>query len=399
MNVRSGISLWQGSESDVVKSASLETDLKCEVAVVGAGITGTLVAYYLSRKGVNTILLDKHRSSRASTAASTGLLQYEVDTQLCDLIGKVGEAAAVRSYRLGLEAIDDLEGIAGDASPTCGFSRKPSLYLAHNSEDQDPLRKEYECRKYFGFDVEFLSGAELAGISTLRAVGAIRSSGDAQLNPLQFTRELAKHAVQNGARSFGRCEVTEIRPQPSGVLVMTKCATIKAERVVIATGYAADKMLNQPLAKLQSTFAVASAPLASREGWPDQCLMWETDRPYFYLRTTPDGRAVIGGGDTSGADDHADEKLLTTKALRLKARFEQMFPRIPFEPEYIWGGTFAETSDGLAYIGETPELPQAYFALGYGGNGITFSAIAARIITDLFVRRPNPDAHIFRFGR
>ena len=76
-----------------------------------------------------------------------------------------------------------------------------------------------------------------------------------------------------------------------------------------------------------------------------------------------------------------------------------MFPRIPFEPEYVWGGTFAQTADGLAYIGESPELPHAYFALGYGGNGITFAAIAARIITDLYIGRDNSDAHIFRFGR
>lgn len=60
-----------------------------------------------------------------------------------------------------------------------------------------------------------------------------------------------------------------------------------------------------------------------------------------------------------------------------------MFPRIDLEVSYTWAGTFGETKDGLAYIGQTPEFPHAYFALGYGGNGITFSVIAAKIITDL----------------
>lgn len=46
-----------------------------------------------------------------------------------------------------------------------------------------------------------------------------------------------------------------------------------------------------------------------------------------------------------------------------------------------------------------PEFPHAYFALGYGGNGMIFSVIAAKIITDLHLRRPNPDADIFRFDR
>lgn len=138
LKIRFGISLWQGTESAAAKNAALESDFDSEVAVVGAGITGTLVAYYLSLKGVNTILLDKHRCAGASTAASTGLLQYETDTHLCDLIVKVGEAAVVRSYHLGLEAINELQELAGEVSPTCGFSRKPSLYLAHTAGSSLP---------------------------------------------------------------------------------------------------------------------------------------------------------------------------------------------------------------------------------------------------------------------
>ena len=64
-----------------------------------------------------------------------------------------------------------------------------------------------------------------------------------------------------------------------------------------------------------------------------------------------------------------------------------------------WAGTFGETKDGLAYIGAHPRLPHAYFALGYGGNGITYSLIAAEIIRDDILGRKNPAAKIFAFGR
>jgi glycine/D-amino acid oxidase-like deaminating enzyme len=76
-----------------------------------------------------------------------------------------------------------------------------------------------------------------------------------------------------------------------------------------------------------------------------------------------------------------------------------LFPDIPFEVEYAWGGTFAETPDGLAYIGNVEELPNAWFALGYGGNGITYSAIAADLLRDFVQGRPNPNAPIFAFDR
>jgi glycine/D-amino acid oxidase-like deaminating enzyme len=55
--------------------------------------------------------------------------------------------------------------------------------------------------------------------------------------------------------------------------------------------------------------------------------------------------------------------------------------------------------DGLAYIGQLADRPNVYFALGYGGNGITFSVIAAQLISDLYCGRPNADAAVFRFER
>ena len=76
-----------------------------------------------------------------------------------------------------------------------------------------------------------------------------------------------------------------------------------------------------------------------------------------------------------------------------------MFPRIDIEATYIWADTFGKAKDGLAYISQTPKCSHADFTLGYGDNGITVSVIAAKIITDLDLKRPNPDANIFRFDR
>ena len=399
MELRSGVSLWQGIEVPPVEMPTLDQDARCEVAVVGAGITGTLVAHYLLQEGVDTILFDKHEAGAGSTAASTGLLQYEIDTPLCELIKNVGESSAVRAYRLGLEAVDEIERIVAELPDNCGFVRVPSYYLASSPKDLRELNTECACRACYGFDATFLTASELAQIASFQAPGAIRSQGDAQINPLRFTRELLRRCQGDGLRAYGRCDLKDVIPDADGVMLTTERAKVRARRVVIATGYAAHAMLRQDLGALHSTYAAASAPLSSFDGWPEKCMLWETARPYFYLRSTSDGRAMVGGEDTAFSTDHKRDKLLAQKLVELCKRFEQMFPRITFEPEYLWAGTFAETKDGLAYIGESPELPGAYFALGYGGNGITFGVIAARIIADLCVRRPNPDAHIFRFDR
>jgi glycine/D-amino acid oxidase-like deaminating enzyme len=119
----------------------------------------------------------------------------------------------------------------------------------------------------------------------------------------------------------------------------------------------------------------------------------------MYLRTTEDGRILMGGEDDPFDGINPREQRIPHKVEKLQARFRTMFPLIDLDVAYAWAGTFGETRDGLAYIGATPEYPHAYFALGYGGNGVTYSLVAAEILRDLVTGRPNKDAEIFRFGR
>ena len=80
-------------------------------------------------------------------------------------------------------------------------------------------------------------------------------------------------------------------------------------------------------------------------------------------------------------------------------RFSRLFPSVSIEVAYAWAGVFGTTADGLPYIGVLPEHPHTYFALGYGGNGITFSAVAAGLIRDWWTGCENPDQALFSFDR
>jgi glycine/D-amino acid oxidase-like deaminating enzyme len=139
--------------------------------------------------------------------------------------------------------------------------------------------------------------------------------------------------------------------------------------------------------------------VSGSEAWVSH-LLWEAARPYFYLRTTGDGRLLMGGEDEPFRDPEKRDRLIARKAVKLLKTYAAFYPGRP-KPEiaFAWAGTFGETKDGLAYIGESEEVRHAYFALGYGGNGITYSMMAARIIADLYCRIDNPDAKLYRFDR
>ena len=183
MDLRSGHPFWLLKNGILADYPSLKHDESCEVAVIGGGITGALVVYHLTQEGVETVLVDTRDIDAGSTAASTALLQYEIDTELHELIGLVGEAHAARSYRLGLEAIDTVERLSGELHDDCGFERKTSLYLASRKSDVSKLRKEYDARKVFGFHVEYLEAKDSSHARQLLLQGQFCPMGMPKLIP------------------------------------------------------------------------------------------------------------------------------------------------------------------------------------------------------------------------
>lgn len=400
MDLTSGSPFWPIKNGLLASYPPLRVDATCDVAVIGGGITGALVAHYLVAAGIDTVLLDKRDIGFGSTSASTGLLLYENDVPLHRLIRRVGERNAVRSFALGKEALGKFAGLVAEIGDRSGFSRRESLYAASTRRALGGLRKEYEIRRRHGFAVDWWSKTELARQTSLPHWGALLTKEAGEIDAYRFTNALLVHACQKGLRAFDRTIVTRRRARRGGIELSTKGgARVRARKVVIATGYEAVLDFPATLAALHSTYVVVSEPLSRFAGWPKHRLLWETARPYLYLRSTTDGRAMIGGYDEPFRNPVRRDRLLPAKTRALARRFRQLFPAVDFEVAYAWTGTFAETRDGLPYIGEHRKYPNTYFALGYGGNGITYGLIAAEIIRDLCLGRPNPDAAIFRLDR
>jgi glycine/D-amino acid oxidase-like deaminating enzyme len=400
MDLRSGHSYWVFRDGVLAEHPSLQDSERSEVAVVGGGITGALVAYHLAKAGVDTVLLDKRAVAMGSTAASTSLLQYALDLELAALVRRVGEAHAVRAYQLNAAAIDALEALLPDLGDRCGFRRRCSLYVASAASHTRRLDREAALRRVFGLSALFLSPTEALKAFPFARHGAIYSECDAEVDAYRLTHRLLQAAAKRGLRIYANSELVASSESRNRVtLEIRGGGRVVARRVVFATGYESQRYLRPRIGTLQSTYALATQPLETFPPWPGRCLIWESSRPYTYLRTTGDNRILIGGLDTPYADDHRRDALLRRRTRELKKRLDRMFPHSRAEVAYAWAGTFGSTKDGLAYIGSPPGRPRALFAVGYGGNGLTMAVIAARIITDAVRGKRNRDAEIFRFGR
>ena len=105
-------------------------NLKCDALVVGAGITGSLVAERLTRQGLDVVIMDRELPGCGSTAASTSMLLWEIDQPLVQLSEAYGFERAARAYRSSLDAVAGLKSLVGELGITCDMRDKNSLYLA-----------------------------------------------------------------------------------------------------------------------------------------------------------------------------------------------------------------------------------------------------------------------------
>jgi glycine/D-amino acid oxidase-like deaminating enzyme len=369
------------------------------VVVIGAGITGALVADMLTREGLSVVILDRRAPACGSTAASTSLLTYEIDVSLKDLAGMMGWDDAVRAYALSVRAVGDLERIAASLNTPTGFRRTSSVCLAARRSHSRRLEAEAALRAREGIDAAYWSAKRVQQTYGFHSHGALYTDCTGVLDPVRFTRALLTRAMRGGAVLRERTAALNLETRGTGVRVSTERGKVEARWAVYAMGYEIPASLRRGIVALHTTYALVTEPVADLGPWGGDCIVWETGRPYFYMRATDDHRVMIGGADTPFKSDALRDQLMPGRTRKLEHRMATWLPAIETETAFVWAGTFGETEDGLPYIGPAPGCPQILYALGYGANGITFGAIAARILADLCLGRGNEDTRLFRLDR
>lgn len=378
---------------------SLRQDASSEIVVVGGGVTGALVSHALVERHQEVMLIDKRHLATGSTAASTGMLQYEIDVPMIRLADMIGLENAALCYRAGITAIHELENLVRENNLGCGFETKRSLYCARRRRDVSWLKDEFDMRHRFELGVKWLEKTELFNRYGIRCNGAIFSETAAQVDTYRLAHELIALNAGRGLRVYDHTPVSNFDLSGRNAKIhLENGATVTCGKIIFCTGYEAATLLNDAPAKLFYTYASVSEQGIQLPSALHDTIVWDTGDPYFYLRCTGDGRLLVGGEDTVNRAVLLNRSR-SIKAKKLRARVTRLMPGVQYIEDFTWGGTFGATKDGLPYIGKSPRHPHALFVLAYGGNGITFSVQAMDMIVAELEGRQHPLAPLYRFGR
>nr|WP_295711754.1 FAD-dependent oxidoreductase [uncultured Halomonas sp.] len=401
MDLKSGYPFWAVKNGLLKTFPKLTRDHQSEVVVIGGGITGALIADELSRHGHHVVVLERRDVGWGSSAASTALLQYEIDTHMTELAMRYGEADAVLAYRACADAIGEIETLAAGLGDV-DFERQQSLYYASNDEDVASLQEELALRLKHGFDASWLESEAILAEYGFVAPGAILTQLAASIDPYRMAYQLFTKVVERGGEVYDRTQMETMTADDQGVtLTLTNGATLRSQYVVMAAGYESQAWLPEKVAMNRSSYAMITDPLPPEAlGKLRHTMVWESARPYLYLRTTCDGRLLVGGDDDDEDIPQRRDARVEEKAQGLASKVEALWPKLDINPTFSWGGTFAETKDGLPFFGpHEAHGPRVHFAMAYGGNGISYSMIGAKLLRGLIEGEEHPLAELFSFKR
>jgi glycine/D-amino acid oxidase-like deaminating enzyme/nitrite reductase/ring-hydroxylating ferredoxin subunit len=365
----------------------LDGDRTCDVAIVGAGITGLTAALLLARAGKQVVVVDSGQVAYGVSGHTTAHLTTMVDARYQDLIKDFGPEQAKMVAESSRAAIERIAAFVAEEAIACDFERVTGYLYSESAADEQLLHDEIAAVAHVGIAAAWVSNLPLP----FPIHRAIKVDDQAQLNPLPYLYALAQAVQRAGGEVY---EFTHVEAVDGGApcLVKTDRGTITAAAAIIAT--------HMPINDLY--LVAKAAPFRSYvlgvrlDGAVPKGLFWDTAAPYHYARQAHDRQGdllVVGGEDhkTGHEDDTAQPLVRLEQYVRERYSVREIV--------YRWSAQVYEPVDGLPFIGEYPLRPNVYAATGYSGNGMTFGTLAGMLLADQIRGAENPYRELYSINR
>jgi len=379
--------IWK-EDVETPQFPKLSSNLKTEVVVIGAGLSGILSAYLLAKSGKKVVVLEKGKVGGGVTGFTTAFITQDVDSDLSELIKLFGEHKARLIWQSGSEAIDLIEQIVLKEKIDCEFSRVSSYKFALNDEEFNQVNKDAESAAKLGFEVSE-SKSDVLGF---RNKGFLELRNQAKFHPLKFLFGLAERLEELEVQIYQETEVIDVDENKG--IVKTDKFEVQAEHIMLATYEPFDNRFKTFL-KQGMYYSFVFAVEIERGVFPE-ALYVGMDSPYHYFRIDRKenyDRMIIGGEDHKkwfAIDDEKNYKALDEYLKRLMNGRE-------YRITHKWSGPILEPSDGIALIGKLNE--REYEAIAFSGNGMTYSAISAMIFNDHVLGKKNLYKEVYDLRR
>lgn len=378
--------------------------LRTEVLVIGAGVLGSCLGYYLSKAGRDVTVVERDDINLQASGANAGSLHVQLLSFDFGAKAQKGGGPAAATLPLGPMSVRLWQQIEADCGEDLEIKITGGLMVADSVAGMRFIEAKADLERGHGIDAQLIDGTELRRLSPAlseQLLGAELCPMEGKINPLRATYAVATRAQQQGARILRGCNVQDIERLPgdgAGFTVHTSRGTIHAGRIVNASGAwssTVGDMLDVKIpvkgAPLQMIVTEPAPPLVDH-------LIAHADR-HLSLKQATSGGLIIGGGWTAAF--HEDMRLNRAERASIEGSLwvaRRVLPAVSgLHMVRCWAGMNVNI-DGAPILGEVPGVPGFYNAVS--SNGYTLAPVVAQLVTDLIVHgRTEIDITAFRIDR
>jgi glycine/D-amino acid oxidase-like deaminating enzyme len=377
--------------------------LRTDVVIVGGGLTGCTTAYAFAAAGVKVVLVEAAQIGRGSSGSSTGWIADDPGVGFLEIEKALGRRAARHTWRAWHRAALDFGSLLRRLGVKCALEPRGGLLLA-SAQHLATLQRELKGRRDAGIDAVSIAPRAIAGDVAMAAAGGLRSRDGFTLDPYRAALGLAAQAARRGVRLYEHARALRITFDRRSVEVFTAGGSIRADRVVVATGM--PTLLFKALARhfwFRSAFFALTAPIPAgirRQLGGRRMVVRDSDAPPHVVRWIDDARLLVSGADTETLPSRLREKVVVQRTGQLMYELSTMYPDISgVLPSHGWESEYARTADGLPYIGPHRNYPHHLFAFGDSSPGVTGAYLASRILLRHLLDESDPADEAFGFNR
>ena len=365
-------SIWSET-CDIPQREPLRGDTETEIAVIGAGMAGILIASALQRAGRQVAVFEAKRIASGQTRNTTAKITAQHGLFAERLIKTLGEERAKKYAEANLAAIEAYRKLIAEENIDCDFSNESAFVYG---DDEILLENEAKAQAALGLATYLVSNPDVPG----GAKAAVRADGQAQFHPLKFLK-----AISEPLTIYENTPVISV----DGGELQTARGRVRAEKVVFACHYPFINFPGMYFARMhQERSYVLALENASIPGG-----MWigAGDGGYSFRKY---GDLVLFGGEGHRTGENSGGGKY--EALRKRASGFFQNSRV----KTYWSAQDCVTADGVPYIGRySDSTPNWYVATGFQKWGMTTSMASAMILRDMICGRENPYADAFDPGR
>jgi gamma-glutamylputrescine oxidase len=398
------VSYWQGEVAGAIEAAEpLRGAYTAEVAIVGAGITGTALAVELARAGMRVAVVEGRRVAAGASGRNGGFLLGGTAQTYAETCARYGHERARRIWAftqgngtLARERIAELTALGRD----CGYRQTGSMRLACAEPELEAIHASVNLLGEDGWTARLVARDDLPPVLRAQYLGGAYHPEDGEIQPARLVGGLAELARRAGTAIFEESPVTALHTRDDGVEVRTAEGSIHAQQLVLATNawlpqfgeMLGHRWLEAAITPTRGQMLVTE-PISARLF---ECPYY-ADEGYQYWRQLPDGRLAVGGWrNRSLATEYTSDETPQASVQDHLDRFVHEALGLPeARIERRWAGIMAFSADGLPLVGRMPGIERCLVAGGYTGHGNAYALAAAAVLAALLRGEPHPDADLF----